>query len=108
MAAKKDTPADLTLTDLNCVRAHLGELPGKVVVLNFWATWCVPYREEMPLLVQAEQTGRNKGVIFIGASLDEKDTRNAIPKFLEKYRVSFPIWTGATGDNLAKFGMGEA
>src|SRR6058998_176933 len=53
--APKETPkAELTLKDANGQRVRLRDYRGKVVVLNFWATWCVPCNEEMPMLVEAE------------------------------------------------------
>src|SRR6266481_139736 len=64
-AFSKDPPkADLTLKDANGQRVRLSDLRGKVVVLNFWATWCVPCNEEMPMLVQAEKEYASRGVVF--------------------------------------------
>ena len=107
-AAKKASPVDLTLTDLDGKRVHLREYRGQIVVLNFWATWCVPCQEEMPMLVEANKTWNPKGIIFIGASLDEKATRKNVPDFIRKFAVTFPVWLGAGPDDLAKLGMGEA
>src|SRR6476646_2757147 len=106
--AKPGKPVDLTLTDLDGGRVHLREYRGRIVVLNFWATWCGPCKHEMPLLVAAEKEYRSRGVTFIGASLDEGKTRGRIPEFLSKYEVTFTVWTGATGDDLAKLSVGEA
>src|SRR5260370_13210650 len=78
-AAKKDSPADLALTDSGGKKVHLKDYRGKAVVVNFWATWCGPCREEMPMMVEAESAWKDKGVVFIGASLDEKETRKNIP-----------------------------
>lgn len=107
-ASKSDFKADLTLADLNGKRMHLRDYRGQIVVLNFWATWCSPCTHEIPLLVQAEKDYKSRGVIFIGASLDESKTRSVIPAFLNRYQVTFPIWVGASADDLAKLGMGEA
>ncbi len=106
--AKKDGPADLNLTDLDGKKVHLKDLRGKLVVLNFWATWCGPCREEMPMFVSVQKAWAGKGVVFIGASLDDKKTRANIPEFLKKYDVTFPVWTGATGDDIFRLGLGEA
>jgi thiol-disulfide isomerase/thioredoxin len=107
-AAPKSKPVDLSLKDLNGAKVRLRDQRGKIVVLNFWATWCGPCNAEMPMLVAAEKEYKEKGVVFIGASLDDKKTVDRIPDFLSKYSVSYPVWTGATGDTLYDLRMGEA
>jgi thiol-disulfide isomerase/thioredoxin len=107
-APKKESPADLNLVDLGGKKVHLKDYRAKIVVLNFWATWCAPCRDEMPMFVEIEKEWEPKGVVFIGASLDDKKTIKNIPDFIEKYRIDFPVWTGATGDDLARLRMGEA
>jgi thiol-disulfide isomerase/thioredoxin len=107
-ATKKGAPAELNLTDLDGKKVHLKDYRGKTVVLNFWATWCGPCKDEMPMFVEVSKQWAAKGVTFIGASLDDKKTLKNIPEFLKRYQVEFPVWTGTTGDDLAKLGMGEA
>jgi thiol-disulfide isomerase/thioredoxin len=104
-AARK--PSDLTLHDLSGKKVQLRDYRGKIVVLNFWATWCVPCREEMPMIVEAEKTWVAKGVSFVAISLDDSKTTKNIPAFLEQYHVDFPVWTGASSDSLDKLRMGE-
>ena len=107
-APKKPAPAELNLVDLDGKKVHLKDYRGKLVVLNFWATWCVPCRDEMPMFVDVEKAWAPKGVVFIGASLDDKKTDKAIPEFMAKYRIDFPVWKGATGDDMDKLKMGDA
>src|SRR6185295_7104772 len=71
---------------------NLRDLEGRVVVLNFWATWCVPCLEEMPLLDRLHREYSAKGVTFVGASADDESTRRHIPAVIEETGVSFPIW----------------
>ena len=104
-AAPKPRAADLTLRDLNGKRVRLQDHRGQIVVLNFWATWCAPCKREMPLLVATEREYGSRGVAFIGASLDDWKTRKNVPKFVNEYQVSFPVWVGTTGDDLVKLGM---
>ena len=106
-ADKNGKAADLALTDINGKRVRLRDLRGHVVVLNFWATWCGPCKEEMPLMVEAakEYEGR---VTFVGASLDDSKSRRQVPEFLSRYAISYPVWLGATGDDLARLDLGEA
>lgn len=107
--AKKEAPTDIALTSLDGgKKVHLRELRGKPVVLNIWATWCLPCREEMPMMVGAEKVWGQKGVLFVGASLDDNKTRQNIPAFVKEFQVTFPIWTGATLDDLARLRLGEA
>ena len=106
--AKKEGPVDLSLASMEGGKTHLKDLRGKVVVLNMWATWCGPCREEMPMMVEAEKTWGPKGVVFVGASLDDSKSKKNIPGFLKEFGITFPIWTGATSDDLAKLHLGEA
>ena len=98
---------DLTLKDAQGQKVHLRDYRGKVTVLNFWATWCAPCNAEMPVLVEAAKQYADRGVLFIGASLDDANTRDSIPAFVHKYSVTFPIWYGATADDLDKLSLGQ-
>jgi thiol-disulfide isomerase/thioredoxin len=101
-------PVDLTLTNLKGERVHLKGFRGKIVVLNFWATWCVPCRAEMPLLVEAEKEYAPRGVVFIAASLDDRETRPKIPDFIGEFKISFPVWVGASTMDLEDLKLGQA
>jgi thiol-disulfide isomerase/thioredoxin len=105
-APAKPAPSDLSLTNMTGEKVHLRDLRGKSVVLNFWATWCGPCREEMPMLVEAEKIWAAKGVVFIGVSMDDNKTKKEIPGFVNLFHINFPIWTGATLNDLAKLHMG--
>lgn len=108
LSSKDEPKAELTLKDANGQRVRLSDYRGKIVVLNFWATWCVPCKEETPMLVAAEKQYATRGVVFVGASLDDAKTKGNIPDFISKYQVDYPIWYGASGDDLDKFKMGPA
>ena len=107
MTAADKKPSDFSLHDLAGKKVQLRDYRGKIVVLNFWATWCGPCREEMPMIVEAEKAWRAKGIVFVAVSLDDAKTRKDVPAFLDRYHVEFPVWTGASADELDKLHMGE-
>ena len=67
---------------------RLADLRGQVVFINFWASWCVPCRDEQPVLEKTWQRYRDKGVVFIG--IDHMDTEPAALQYLWDFRVSYP------------------
>jgi cytochrome c biogenesis protein CcmG/thiol:disulfide interchange protein DsbE len=75
---------DFTVQDADR-KVSLSDLRGKVVVLNFWATWCPPCIEEMPSLVQMQQRMKGKGVEVLAVSLDADE--GAYHKFLKDHNV---------------------
>src|SRR6266436_2179093 len=102
------SPADLNLTDLAGKKVHLRDYRGKVVVLNFWATWCVPCREEMPMFVEMEKEYGPRGVVFVAASLDDRESRPKIPDFIAKFNIGFPVLVGASTMDLDDLKLGQA
>jgi thiol-disulfide isomerase/thioredoxin len=110
MAQSADAPkaVDLALKDSAGRKVRLKELRGKPVVLNFWATWCGPCNAEMPMLVAFEKEYTARGVVFIGASMDDAKTKDKIPEYVSTHKIDFPVWYGATADDLDQLKMGPA
>jgi thiol-disulfide isomerase/thioredoxin len=98
---------DLSLTNLDGKAHSLTEYRGKIVVLNFWATWCLPCREEMPMLSKLAPKYDDKDVAFLAASIDDAQTQSKIAHFLEKKRITLAVFTGATPETLKQFNLGE-
>jgi len=98
---------DLTLTNLEGKAHSLAEYRGKIVVLNFWATWCLPCREEMPMLSKLATKYHDKDVEFLAASIDDAQTQPKIARFLEKKKITLAVFTGPTAATLKQFELGE-
>lgn len=105
-AQAKHAP-NLELKDLKGNSHKLAELRGSIVVINFWATWCGPCREELPLLSRLSQQYAGKKVLFIAASADEAKDRAKIDKFLASQKLDLDVWVGADLDMLQSAGLGN-
>jgi thiol-disulfide isomerase/thioredoxin len=99
------TRPELSLRDLSGVEQSLASLRGRVVVLNFWATWCEPCRREMPDLAAIQNDYAALGVQVVGASADAAEDRAKIVEFIRETKVNFPVWTGATAQLMPRFGL---
>jgi thiol-disulfide isomerase/thioredoxin len=107
-ARTQATPApDFTLTNLEGKAHSLAEYRGRIVVLNFWATWCLPCREEMPMLSKLSPKYDGKNVAFLAASIDDAQSQPKIARFLEKKKITLAVFTGASPETLKQFNLGE-
>jgi len=88
-----------TLPDLDGRSVSLSDFSGKVVVVNFWATWCPPCRAEVPDFVRVQSKYRNRGLAFVGLSLDTGGARDVRP-FVEDNNVNYTMLIG--NDDVAK------
>jgi thiol-disulfide isomerase/thioredoxin len=100
--------ADLKLKNQNRQDESLADYRGKIVALNFWATWCIPCREEMPMFVQLQDEYGSQGVQFIAASIDLAEDRDKVTSFVREFRLNFPVWLDATLEQQASLGLGTA
>lgn len=83
---------DFTRTDFANRQLKLSDHLGKLVLLNFWATWCPPCREELPLFSRWQRELKGRGLQVIGVSMD--DDAASVKKFLAEYPVAFPVVMG--------------
>ncbi len=81
---------DFTLPDLTGKQLRVSDLEGEVVLLNFFATWCPPCRDEMPSLEDVYQTYRDRDFTVLGISRDE-DGKKALDPFMKKFGLTFPV-----------------
>jgi cytochrome c biogenesis protein CcmG/thiol:disulfide interchange protein DsbE len=93
---------DFTLRDANGKEVRLSDYRGKVVLLNFWATWCPPCRVEIPWFAELEQTHKDQGFAALGVSLGEN--WQVVKPFLAKLEVNYRIVIG-DDETAAQFGV---
>jgi thiol-disulfide isomerase/thioredoxin len=93
-ASPARTPApDWELTDLSGKLVKFSDFRGHVLIVDFWATWCVPCRVEIPHFVELQKQYGDKGLTVIGISLDEQGPE-VVKKFLKRFGVTYPIVIG--------------
>jgi thiol-disulfide isomerase/thioredoxin len=97
-------PSDLTLHDLAGKKVQLRDYRGKIVVLNFWATWCGPCRTEIPLLMSLRHERKGEALEVVGIAVDFKE---AVLDYTRKIGIDYPVLIGEK-DGMAAidaFGM---
>ncbi len=82
---------DAALADLKGVKTPLGTWKGKVLVINFWATWCAPCRKEIPAFIRMQQKLGPRGLQFVGIAIDEKDK---VDPYAREMGINYPILVG--------------
>lgn len=81
---------EFSLPDLEGNEHSLSEYKGKVVFLNFWATWCKPCEDEMPSMQVMYEKMKDRGFVIVAVSMD-KEEASVVKKFAKKYNLTFPI-----------------
>jgi cytochrome c biogenesis protein CcmG, thiol:disulfide interchange protein DsbE len=105
-ANRGDRPAapDFTLDRLDRTgELQLSSLRGKAVVLNVWASWCVPCKEEAPYLEEVWQQNRARDLVVVG--LDAKDFRADARRFAGRYELTFPLVYDGPGETIDGYGV---
>lgn len=83
---------DFSLNDLDGVEVRLSNLRGKVVLLEFWATWCPPCRESIPAMNELYKNYNDKGLVLLGISVDKgQNIVEDIRAFIREYSIQYPI-----------------
>jgi cytochrome c biogenesis protein CcmG, thiol:disulfide interchange protein DsbE len=94
---------DFSLPDLQGKTQRLSTYRGKVVFLNFWATWCKPCKEEMPSMQVLWENLKNQDFMMLAVSMDRVTTKKDIPSFVETLKLSFPILTDSWGQTDKRY-----
>jgi peroxiredoxin len=107
---KREVPAvegnlapDFTLKDLSGRPVQLSSLRGKVVLLNFWATWCPPCQEEIPSMIRLNQAMQGKDFQMLAVSIDEGG-KDAVEAFFKKGGATLPALLDTEGTTAKRYG----
>ena len=100
--SRRDPAPGFALPDMDGGTATLADYSGRVLLLNFWATWCLPCRAEMPWFVDFQTAYADQGLAVLGVSVDEG--RDIVGRFLERSPVNYRIALADTPERLAPFG----
>lgn len=100
----RPTAPDFTLERLDQNgELRLSSLRSKAIVLNVWASWCIPCKEEAPFLEQVWRSNRDRGVVVVG--LDAKDFRADARRFADRFGLTFPLVYDGPGDVIDGYGV---
>jgi len=94
VAARPDAASAIlsaSFYDLNGQMQHLSQWRNKVIVVNFWATWCPPCRTEIPDFIKLQEKYGKQGLIFVGIAIDQKDKVQA---FSDEMGINYPVLLG--------------
>ena len=104
-AVQPDSAApDFTLRSLDGPNLRLAEQRGRIVLVNFWASWCGPCRQEMPQLNRLHDKYRDLGLLVLGVNVDD-DVRQA-DALARRYQIRFPVLLDADKAVVQRYGLG--
>ena len=106
-AADQDAAPFFTSTDLEGKAFDLSAYKGKVLVLNFWATWCGPCRREIPDFIQLQDEYGISGLQVVGIALDEQGAAIVKP-FADKFKINYPVVVDAKSEVAGLYGQMNA
>ena len=94
---------DFALPNLEDRQVRLSDYRGKVVFLNFWATWCKPCREEMPSMEVMHKSLEKDGLVVLAVSIDRVTTKKDIPPFIKSMNLTFPVLVDSWGQTDKRY-----
>jgi len=94
----------MTLIDIEGENHRLADYRGQVIVMNFWATWCPPCIEEIPMLIEVQKERRDRGLRMLGPALDDPAP---VKRFSEEYGINYPVFAAPSQIGPALSTMGD-
>lgn len=102
IAVGQEAP-DFALKNLAGGRVRLKDLRGHPVLVNFWASWCVPCAAEMPLIVAAYDSLRDQGLLVVAVNLSDQDRMKDVRAFVESFGLRFPVLLDGRGQAWERY-----
>ena len=96
--AEKQANLDFTVKDMNGAKVRLADYKGKVILVNFWATWCPPCKVELPGFLDLYAEYKDKGFVILGISGD--DDPETLRKFAAEWKITYPMIVGRDEEKL--------
>ena len=109
-AAPHDAKAanlNFTFKDIQGKSVTLSDYKGKVILLDFWATWCPPCRKEIPGFIELYNTYKSRGLVVIGVSMDDAEDIPDVKRFAAQIKMNYPILLGSGREDDLKPAFGE-
>lgn len=96
LAQTANTAPDFVLKDIEGNNVQLSHYRGKMVVVEFWATWCPPCKATIPGLIAVQEKYAGKGLVVLGVSIDEgDDIRSKLSAFSKEHKINYPVLFGS-------------
>ena len=106
--AQESPLPQLSFKDVHGNGVTLDAYRGKVVVLNFWATWCGPCTHEMPMLADIAHHYADRNVVIVFVSIDDSQTLAKVEPFVTRHKIDLPVVVGGSPETLKDLGLGIA
>jgi thiol-disulfide isomerase/thioredoxin len=98
---------NFTFQDIHGKSVTLSEYKGKVILLDFWATWCPPCRKEIPGYIELYNTYKSRGRVVVGVSMDDADDIADVKRYVEQIKMNYPVLLGFGREEDLKPAFGE-